>query len=137
MTPAVNAAFSAFSERRLDPTAMPLHRHPAISDLLGDTDPVKAFLYRQISSVAEPPPQTVPAQLASTSVSQRSNEFQLPVLVVGGSHDPIFPPAALRTVAEALPSARFVEIPKTGHSPYFSAPREWNRALLEFLESVP
>ena len=135
MTAAIKSAFAAYGALRLDPSVMPLHRHPAISDQLGDDDPVKAFLYREISSVAEPPPQTIPAQLMTTSVLNRASEIDVPVLVIAGSHDPIFPPGALLTVAEALPSARYVKIPDTGHSPYFSRPAEWNRVLLEFLDT--
>ena len=133
MTDSVKTAFNEYATKRLDPTEMPLHRHPAITDRLGDADPTKAFLYRQISSVAEPPPQTIPAQLMATSVLERARELTMPALVIAGAEDPIFPATTLRSVADILPTARFVQIPESGHSPYFTAPEEWNRALLEFL----
>lgn len=31
------------------------------------------------------------------------------------------------------PTSRLVEIPDTGHSPYFERPDAWNRAVLEHL----
>jgi 3-oxoadipate enol-lactonase len=63
----------------------------------------------------------------------RAAELTLPVLVVGGSRDLIWPPAVLRALAAHLPNARFVEL-DAGHSPYFENAPAFNAALQDFLE---
>jgi pimeloyl-ACP methyl ester carboxylesterase len=42
----------------------------------------------------------------------------------------------IRDAAAQVRGARVVEIPGTGHSPYFEKPREWNEAVLGFLRGV-
>ena len=55
-----------------------------------------------------------------------------PVLVVAGEEDAIFPAPLLRELAEQL-GARYVELARAGHSPYFESPAAYNEALLAFL----
>jgi len=50
--------------------------------------------------------------------------------------DRLFPPAAVRALAELLPDARVVEIPGSGHSPCFEDPALWNLAVRRFLHTV-
>lgn len=60
--------------------------------------------------------------------------FRLPTLVVVGEHDAISPPAEMKAIADALPNARFVQIPAAGHMAPMEDPAAVNRAIREFLE---
>ena len=53
-----------------------------------------------------------------------------------GERDPLFPPGVVRAAAGLLPGARVVEIPGSGHSPYFEEPEAWNAAVAAFLATA-
>jgi reactive intermediate/imine deaminase len=128
--------FGGGAPSTVDPATLPIVQHPAIGKALGAADPAQAFLYRQIGSVAEPPPANVVPALFSTNVAQRAHEIEAPVLLIVGSEDDIFPPALIRLVANELQDSRVVEISGAGHSPYFEQPAVWNRAVSEFLSEL-
>lgn len=57
----------------------------------------------------------------------------IPLLVVGGEDDPLWPPAALRSVAAAVPGAELEIVDGVGHSPYYEVPDHFNERTIEFL----
>ena len=57
----------------------------------------------------------------------------VPALVIAGDHDRLTPPQAGRAIAEALPHARFVQVPRSGHAPFLSHGAEVLREVLPFL----
>jgi pimeloyl-[acyl-carrier protein] methyl ester esterase len=57
----------------------------------------------------------------------------VPALVIAGDHDRLTPPQAGRAIAEALPHARFVQVPRSGHAPFLSHGSEVLREVLPFL----
>ncbi|MEU6642026.1 alpha/beta fold hydrolase [Saccharomonospora sp. NPDC046836] len=57
----------------------------------------------------------------------------VPVLVIVGEQDAVTPPDAARAMAEALPSARLVEIPGAGHLTPLEAPDRVAGAILDWL----
>jgi pimeloyl-ACP methyl ester carboxylesterase len=57
-----------------------------------------------------------------------------PTLLVWGGRDLLVPPTLADAFLAALPDARLVVIPRAGHVPMWDRPREFERALLEFLE---
>lgn len=57
----------------------------------------------------------------------------VPTLVIAGDHDRLTPPQAGRAIAEALPHARFLQIPRSGHAPFLSHGPEVLREVLGFL----
>jgi pimeloyl-ACP methyl ester carboxylesterase len=59
--------------------------------------------------------------------------IQVPTLVLVGSEDAISTPAEMRTIAEAIPNAQFVEIPMAGHMTTMERPEEVSQALLAFV----
>jgi pimeloyl-ACP methyl ester carboxylesterase len=65
--------------------------------------------------------------LASTSV---------PTLVLVGDEDEITPPPESRRLAEAIPGASLVLIPKSGHLSNLERPGEFNHALTAFLDRL-
>ncbi|WP_409462533.1 alpha/beta fold hydrolase [Amycolatopsis sp. GA6-003] len=56
-----------------------------------------------------------------------------PALVVSFEHDLLMPSALVREVAEAIPDARYREIPGTGHFGFLERPDEVCTELLRFL----
>lgn len=58
--------------------------------------------------------------------------IRVPTLVIGFADDLITPPHLCREVAEAIPGARYTEIPDSGHYGYLERPAPVNAAVLEF-----
>jgi pimeloyl-ACP methyl ester carboxylesterase len=56
----------------------------------------------------------------------------VPALVVAFADDVMIPPYLSREVADAIPGARYAEVPAAGHFGYLERPDEVNRLLLEF-----
>lgn len=116
------------------PEEMDYKRHPALGDQLGRENPAQALLYREIGAMAGPPPAGMGLTLRRTAYPMDAiRALNVPVLFVVGGDDPIFPPAVIRSVAAEVKGARVVEIPGTGHSPYFEKAQPWNEAVLAFL----
>ncbi|MFQ5401016.1 MAG: alpha/beta fold hydrolase [Anaerolineae bacterium] len=139
-TPAIKKAFDAFARALAaapPPHKLPFGHHPAIGQQLTRQNLAQAFLYKQIGSTAEPPPANMPALLQKTAYPLEAvKRLDIPTLFVVGAHDPIFGPEMIREAASLLPNARVIEIPDTGHSPYFEAPQQWNEAVLAFLRET-
>lgn len=57
----------------------------------------------------------------------------IPTLVLVGEHDALTPPARAREMADAIPGARLVVIPDSGHMTTIERPDAVNAALAEFL----
>ncbi|MFE6924119.1 alpha/beta fold hydrolase [Nocardia sp. NPDC057663] len=56
----------------------------------------------------------------------------VPCLAIGFADDRMIPPYLSREVAEAIPGARYQEIPDTGHYGYLESPEAVNKILLDF-----
>ena len=61
-------------------------------------------------------------------------EIRCPTLVLVGAEDVASTPAEMRGMAEAIPGAKFVEIPAAGHLSPLENPTAFNAAMVEFLE---
>lgn len=125
--------FARLASRGLDTSSLPIHRHPAIGQQLSTQDPAKAFLYRQIGDLGGEREPRIGERLFAADYSARASELTMPTLLIVGSGDDLFRPATIHSVAALLPSARVVEIPAAGHSPYFEAAGRWNRVVMDFL----
>jgi pimeloyl-ACP methyl ester carboxylesterase len=55
-----------------------------------------------------------------------------PVLIIGFADDVVLPPHLGREVADAIPHARYLEIPDTGHLGFIEQPQAVNVAALNF-----
>jgi pimeloyl-ACP methyl ester carboxylesterase len=62
--------------------------------------------------------------------------FAVPTLFAFGEQDVIMPPRVLELAAAAVPGARVVRFPRSGHSVYFERADDWNRAVDDFLGQV-
>jgi len=81
-------------------------------------------------------PETVEADLAAMRDRPDSNEFlkeiSVPTLVVVGERDVLTPPADSEAMAAAIPGARLVTVPGTGHLTPMERPKAVAEALSEF-----
>ena len=58
------------------------------------------------------------------------------MLIVVGGRDVLTPPSHSQVIADALPSARLVTIPRVGHMSMMEAPAAVNEHLLALLGQV-
>jgi pimeloyl-ACP methyl ester carboxylesterase len=68
-------------------------------------------------------------------VSARLGELKVPVHLIWGADDPLFPVSHATRAHAAIPDCRLTIIEGAGHTPQAERPDEFNRALLSFLDS--
>lgn len=99
-------------------------------------DRTLAFLYQQLGTFHSPPLDEVGKVLGAAAHSpEEVSALGIPVLVLAGDSDPIFPPGPLRNMAQLIQGSQWVEIADAGHSPYFEQPEAFNEALVGFLSN--
>ncbi|HXG41507.1 MAG TPA: alpha/beta hydrolase [Dehalococcoidia bacterium] len=99
--------------------------------------PHLAFLYREIAALNGPRPEDLPRRYPVLDPSGEAiRSLPVPVLLIVGEEDDLFPPALVEVAARLLPNARLLVVPGAGHSVYFEQPEVFNRAVLEFLDEV-
>ena len=67
---------------------------------------------------------------------RRLRRIDVPTLVVWGASDRIVSPDYGRAFADAIPGARFLEIPEAGHYPYLERPDAFVETVCGFLSSA-
>ena len=97
-------------------------------------------LLARVRALAETKAQSLTAAIeALRDRPDRSGELgaiTCPTLVVVGAEDQAMPVPEMRQMADAIPGARFVEIPAVGHLSNFEAPAAFNDAVLDFLRDA-
>ena len=73
----------------------------------------------------------------SPDVRRVLREVTVPALVVSGSHDRTVRPSSSRAVADAIPTARYVELHEVGHTPQEEDPEALLTVLRDFLAGLP
>lgn len=63
--------------------------------------------------------------------------LQMPVLLLTGEADLYAPPPLQQLVAKHVPRHQTVTLREVGHAPYWEAPAEFNRLVIEFLRRNP
>jgi 3-oxoadipate enol-lactonase len=63
----------------------------------------------------------------------RAAAIEVPTLVICGSEDKVTPPALSQELCRLIPGARYAEIEGAGHLTNLEKPREFNRAVDEFV----
>ena len=136
LTPAVAASFAAAGDAAKDA------RSPSdlvLSQEFRHAQEALTYLYERISQFNQPT-EGVLAQLAQSGNGvdlTALDGFDIPVLFVAGTVDPIFPPAALSELANQIPGAS-METLESGHSPFYECPDAFNALIMRFLaESSP
>ncbi len=92
-----------------------------VRDAQGTTQPPEAFLAQT-------------AALVDHDCSDRAGSIRTPALVIAASDDIIIRPALSRALYDALPNARWVEVPG-GHAAFWENPGPWNQAIIDFVRS--
>mgnify|MGYP001026068927 CR=1 FL=1 len=86
------------------------------------------------------PPHAFEAQLQACYShrpnSPRLKDIRVPTLVLHGEHDRVWPLANAEYLAAHIPNAELVVIPEAGHMFMLEKPREFNRAVLDFLGRI-
>lgn len=126
-------AIHAIYRQRGSPPANVFDR--ALSRRFKTSDPVRAFLYAEISALSRPPLESLMDLLLSDDGPTPADlgAFRVPTLVIVGSEDVVVPPEVARLTAAALPGARLEVVEGAGHSVYFEQPETFNRLLRGFL----
>jgi pimeloyl-ACP methyl ester carboxylesterase len=73
---------------------------------------------------------------ARPDVTSMLPKINVPTLILVGSDDAISTAAEMRTIAQAIPNSRLIEIPAAGHMTTMEKPEEVNAALIEFLQAL-
>lgn len=74
------------------------------------------------------------AMAARPDSTRTLRDVAVPALVVVGERDTLTPPAVAGDLADALPRARLVTVPRAGHLTPMEAPEEVSRAILDWRE---
>lgn len=74
--------------------------------------------------------------LGRGDIFDEARGIKVPTLVLCGSNDMTTPPENCRRIADAIPGARYAEIPGPGHALYIESPGPFDDALVSFLESA-
>ena len=99
---------------------------------------VLATLRARLFERGEPPREAVAATLRlllDTDLRERVSQVRVPALVVSGARDTLAPAAAGRWLADALPQARYEEIPGAAHVPFLSHPDAFMQASGRFADA--
>lgn len=92
------------------------------------------YLFRQIGNAFSPGPK--PALGGPTPggpTLEQVQKLQVPVLVISGQVDSVFPASILAEFAKQLPNSEYAEVAGAGHSVYFEMPHRFNEISIQFL----
>ena len=102
--------------------------------------PIARLLAAARTSAALPevsPGRVLLNRLFENPIGPRLADLRLPTLVISGEFDPLVPPSLSERVAAAIPGAQYTVIRRAAHNPMDERPREFNAALLNFLNLQP
>lgn len=111
-----------FSKSFLSDPAKSADRHLWRERLAGNA----RSIYRAVNGV-----------ITRTSIYDEIHKISCPTLVIVGEEDVATVPAKAERIVARIPGARLVRIPRAGHSSSVEQPEAVNRAILEFLETLP
>ena len=126
VAPSERAFFEAFFTWVYTPRA---HADGAVDEIIEEA---LAFPHQQ-------PIEAFQAQVdacASHDAEGRLAQIAVPTLVLAGEFDNILPPRCSRSVAEAIPGARFEVMPEQAHQPFQEIPDQWNARVDAFWRDV-
>jgi 3-oxoadipate enol-lactonase len=113
--------------------------HPALGARAAREQPALHLLYQQIDALnGDLDKAALRARLYRARVRPPADAGRLviPVLMLVGEEDVVFPPPAAEALATAIPGAQLARVPDAGHSVYFERAATFNRLVAEFLVSA-
>ncbi|HEX6123119.1 MAG TPA: alpha/beta fold hydrolase [Ktedonobacterales bacterium] len=75
-------------------------------------------------------------ELLAQDVREEAQRIQAPTLLLWGRRDPLVPPALGEALRQHIPNARLLYLERAGHVPMYERPRQFNTALLGFLDGA-
>lgn len=136
LPPGVPRVRSAGEKERF---AAAYHPYGPVGEAMHLDFPALTFLYAEImaSSGGPPTPATFPVFTSRPVRPADAAQLRFPVLVVGGTDDPLFSADELREVASLFPAGRCELFKGAGHLAYYERPRRFNDLVQAFLGSKP
>ena len=118
------------------PPRPPVLWHAAIGPTFRREQPVRSFLYAQISGLNAPRPTDVVEQLRRiTTPVERYVATRIPTLFLTSDEDGLIWPELSEKVHQHVPGSEFVRVKGSGHSTYFEQPETFNREVGAFLKA--
>jgi pimeloyl-ACP methyl ester carboxylesterase len=109
--------------------------HAAIGPTFRKREPVRSFLYAQISGLNAPLSPEFRDQLMSlTTPVERYAATRVPTMFLTSDEDGLIWPELSAKVHENVPGSRFERVEAAGHSTYFERPDVFNREVGAFLK---
>ncbi len=116
-----------------DPTAE-FDPHLALAADFPKRDPAKTFLYDEIAAMNPPMVAEFLPALIRLRYAVPAKAPRMPLRLIAGDGDRLFPPELIRAAHAKLPGADLVMVAGAGHSVYFERPGDFNGALAELLQ---
>lgn len=111
------------------------HPYGPVGEAMHLDFPALTFLYAEIMASAggPPTPSVFPVFHTRPVTAVDAASLDFPVLMVGGTEDPLFSPAELAEVASLFPRGRLELFKGSGHLAYYERPRRFNDLVTGFL----
>jgi 3-oxoadipate enol-lactonase len=74
--------------------------------------------------------------LTGFDVTGRLSDINKPTLVITGEFDRVLPKDGGQEICDLIPRARYYEVSEVGHLGYIEKPDQFNRIVIEFLNSI-
>jgi 3-oxoadipate enol-lactonase len=120
-TDSIRPALDAFLPQMLAPGA-PAGLRARVAEIASNNGPIGAAAMLRGMAIR-------------TSSEDIAGDIDVPVLVLGGAHDPFLPPTEAAAEAGAFPGGRLVMCERSGHLPMLEEPERANAAFAGWLES--
>jgi 3-oxoadipate enol-lactonase len=118
------------------PPRPPVLWHAALGETFRKEQPVRSFLYAQISGINPPPAADFRDRLARlTTPVDAYAATRVPTLFLTSDEDGLIWPELSERVHRHVPGSRFTRVAAAGHSTYFERPDAFNREVGAFLEA--
>lgn len=111
------------------------HPYGPVGEAMHLDFPALTFLYAEIMASAggPPTPSVFPVFASRPVLAEEAGHLNFPVLVVGGTEDPLFSVAEMTEVAGIFPNSRLELFKGAGHLAYYERPRRFNDLVNSFL----
>ena len=110
--------------------------HAALGETFRRTEPVRSFLYAQISGTNTPLTADFRDQLLRlTTPVERYAAAAVPTMFLTSDEDGLIWPELSEAVHREVPGSRFERVERAGHSTYFERPDIFNREVGAFLKA--
>jgi pimeloyl-[acyl-carrier protein] methyl ester esterase len=104
-----------------------------------DATAALAELQRALREHGEARPEALAAGLdilRSADLREAARKITTQTLLISGQHDRITPASAADWLAQAMPQARHLQLPRAGHAPFLSHAPDFTAALAAFLDAA-